>query len=109
MRTKVIILFLLASAVAMAGPRGFFGVGVGFPYYAYAATYPVGYYAGPVPYAAYAPYPGPGYTWIGGYWYPYGPRWVWRPGYWARPPYRGAYWVRPRYFGGHYYRGYWRR
>jgi hypothetical protein len=63
---------------------------------------PVGY--GYVPVA-----PGPGYTWIGGYYYPVGARYAWRPGYWARPPYARSYWVAPRYRGGRYYGGYWRR
>ena len=93
-----------------AGPRVVFGFGVGY-------APPVGYYAPPPPppvvsYAApyYDPYyVNSGYTWIGGYWYPAGPRYAWRPGYWARPPYRGAYWVGPRYYGHRYYSGYWRR
>ncbi|MGH9559806.1 MAG: hypothetical protein ACRD30_11260, partial [Bryobacteraceae bacterium] len=60
--------------------------------------------------AAYAvPAPAPGYTWVGGYYYPVGARYVWRPGYWARPPYARAVWVGPRYFRGRYYHGYWRR
>jgi len=110
MKTKLFILFLLAGALAFAGPRVFFGVGIGNPYYGYAGSYPYGYYAAPpVPVGAYAPYPGLGYSWVGGYWHPAGPRWNWRAGYWARPPYRGAYWVRPRYYGGGYSRGYWRR
>ena len=33
---------------------------------------------------------GPGYTWVGGYWYADGSRWRWRDGYWTRPPYAGA-------------------
>src|SRR5947199_7142929 len=73
------------------------GVGVG------------GYYA-PPPVISYAPpCPGPGYSWVDGYWYPVGPRRVWHAGYWARPPYRGAYWVAPRFEGRRYFRGYWRR
>jgi hypothetical protein len=54
-------------------------------------------------------YPGVGYSWVAGYWYPVGPRYYWHAGYWARPPYRGAYWVTPRYHNHRYYRGYWRR
>jgi hypothetical protein len=64
----------------------------------------------PVPVVAYsAPYARPGYTWVGGYWYPAGPRYGWHAGSWARPPYPHAYWVGPRYYSGRYYRGYWRR
>jgi hypothetical protein len=41
-----------------------------------------GYGLPPPPIAAYvAPYPGPGYSWVGGYWYPSGPRYAWRAGY----------------------------
>jgi len=45
MKTKLFILFLLAGALAFAGPRVFFGVGIGNPYYGYAGSYPYGYYA----------------------------------------------------------------
>src|SRR5689334_20032816 len=98
MKTKLLTLLLLTAGAVIAGPRVFFGVDIGGP----------GYYAPPPPrppavvYAAPA-YPGPGYTWVAGYWYPAGPRYVWHPGYWARPPYRGAYWVAPRYYGHRYY------
>lgn len=106
MKTKILALLLLAGSAAFAGPRVFFGVGIGVP----AAPYYVPVAPPPVPYA-YAPAPvyRPGYTWISGYYYPVGPRWVWRPGYYARAPYAGAYWVGPRYYGRHYYPGYWRR
>ena len=86
----------------------FVGVGIG-------GGYVPGYYAAPLPpppppVVAYAPpSPGPGYTWVGGYWYPVGPRYYWRAGYWSRPAFAGAYWVGPRYYGHRYYRGYWRR
>jgi len=110
MKTKIILLFLFAGVVAMAGPRFVVGVGVGFPNYGYAATYPLGFYAAPVaPVAPFVAYPGYGYSWVGGYWYPWGGGYAWRPGYWVRPPFRGARWVAPRYYGGRYYRGYWRR
>ena len=83
--------------------RWFVGIGIGAPYPVYSAPPPPPvYYAPPVA-------PGPGYSWISGYYYPVGPRWVWRGGYWARPPYRGAYWVGPRYYRNRWYRGYWRR
>jgi hypothetical protein len=105
MKFKVFALFLLAGMAAFAGPRVFFGVGVGYapaPMVAYAPPLPP-----PVAYAP--PVPGPGYSWVAGYYYPVGPRYAWRPGYWARPPYARASWVAPRYFGGRYYSGYWRR
>jgi len=105
MKTKLLVLLLLAGSSVFAGTRFFVGVGVGGGYYP-------GYYAAPppAPVVAYAPpAPGPGYAWVGGYYYPVGPRYVWRGGYWAPRPFVGAYWVGPRYYGHRYYRGYWRR
>jgi len=102
MKTKLLALLLLAGSSVFAAPAVFFGVGVGV-----AAPPPP-----PPPVVSYAPpaygyYPGA--AWVGGYWYPVGPRYYWHGGYWARPPYARAYWVGPRYYGGHYYRGYWHR
>src|SRR3984893_2610167 len=51
--------------------------------------------------------PGPGYTWVDGYWYPSNNRYVWHAGYYTRPPYEGAAWVGPRYEGQQFYEGYW--
>lgn len=106
MKGKLLALVFLAGSTMFAGPRVFVGVGIG-----YAAPPPVyAYGPPPPPVAAYVPQcPGPGYSWVGGYWYPVGPRWSWRAGYWARPPYARGYWVAPRYHGSHYYGGYWRR
>ena len=53
------------------------------------------------------PSPGPGYTWIAGYWYPLGNRYKWHDGYWTRPAYDGARWVGPRYEGNQFYNGHW--
>jgi WXXGXW repeat (2 copies) len=105
MKGKLLILLRLAGGALFAGPRVFIGFGVGYP------PPPVAVYAPPPPpVVAYVPAsPGYGYTWVRGYWYPVGPRWVWRPGYWVRPPYARAYWVAPRYYGGRYYGGFWRR
>ena len=109
MKSKLLVLALLAGGSLFARPRVAVGFGFGFGYPGYYA----GYYAAPVPapppYAYVPAYPRPGYTWIGGYWYPYSGRYAWRAGYWARPPYRGAFWVGPRYYGHRYYPGYWRR
>jgi hypothetical protein len=106
MKAKFLALLLLAGGSLFAGPRVFFGFGYG-PAYG-------GYYAPPPPPVyAYAPpaavYPGPGSTWINGYWDYAATGYFWRPGYYARSPFYGAYWVGPRYFGGRYYRGYWGR
>lgn len=111
MKTKLFALLLLAGSASalLAGPRVFVGFGVGFG--GYVAPAPL-YYA-PMPAApvvAYAPpSPGPGYAWVGGYWYPSGPGYAWRAGYWARPAFPRARWVAPRYYGHRYYGGYWRR
>src|SRR5438270_10294689 len=51
--------------------------------------------------------PGPGYSWIAGYWYPAGHRYKWHDGYWTRPTYPGARWVTPRHDGERFYEGYW--
>jgi WXXGXW repeat (2 copies) len=105
---KLLALLLLAGGSLFAGSHVFFGVGVGV----YGGGYYPGYYAPPPPPPAAAYYPaapGPGYSWVGGYYYPVGPRYHWRAGYWTPRPYVGAYWVAPRYYGRRYYRGYWRR
>jgi len=102
MKTKLLAVLLLAGSALLAAPRVVVGVGVGVPAPVYAP--PAAHVAVVVPAA-----PGPGYAWVGGYWYPAGARWVWHAGYWARPPYAHAHWVGPRYFGHRYYRGYWRR
>jgi len=90
-----------------AAPR----VVVGFGFGGYVAPAGVVAYAPPpVPVAAYVPpAPGPGFVWVGGYWYPAGAQYAWHAGYWARRPYPRAYWVGPRYYGHQYYHGYWRR
>ena len=96
---------ILLGVGALHAQRISVGVGIGVPgpVYGYGAM-PVA----PVVAPAY-PAPGYGYSWVGGYWYPYGGRYTWHAGYWARPPYAHAVWAAPRYFGGHYYGGYWRR
>ena len=105
MKAKLLTLLLLASGSMLAGPRVFFGFGIGPAYGGY-------YYAPPPPPVyAYAPppvaYPGYGYNWINGYWGWTGTRYSWYPGRYVRPPFYGAHWVGPRYYGGRYYGGYW--
>jgi len=102
MKTKLFAVLLLAGSSLLAAPAVVVGVGVGVPAPVYGPPAP--------PVAAYVPpAPGPGYAWVGGYYYPYAGRWAWRGGYWARRPYARAYWVAPRYYGRRFYRGYWRR
>ena len=107
MKTKLLGLLLIAGGSLFAESHFSIGIGIG----GYAPAY--GYYAPPPPppppAAYYAAAPGPGYSWVGGHWYPAGPRYAWHAGYWARPPYARAYWVAPRYYGHRYYGGYWRR
>jgi WXXGXW repeat (2 copies) len=104
MKTKLLALLFVAGSSLFAGPHVFIGVGYGPGYYAPA---PVAVYGPPPPVVAYAPppCPGPGYSFVSGYWYPAGPRYAWRGGYWTRPPYIGARWVAPRYYGRRYYGG----
>ena len=79
------------------------------PAYQYAPPPPV-YYAPPAPVVAYRPpWPGVGYAWVPGYWYPVGRRHVWRAGYWAYRPYPRVYRTAPAYYGPRYSRSYWRR
>ena len=109
MKTKLIGILLLAGSSLFARSHFSFSVGVG-PGYGYYNPAPVVVYAPPPPPRYYAPpvYVRPGYSWVDGYWYPAGPRWVWRSGYWGRRPHPRAYWVSPRYNGGRWHRGYWR-
>ena len=73
MKSKLLLLGLLAGSSMFAGTRVFVGIG--------------GY--APPPVVAYAtPCPGPGYTWTAGFWDYSGPRRFWRAGYWAPPRYR---------------------
>ncbi|HEX4273778.1 MAG TPA: YXWGXW repeat-containing protein [Bryobacteraceae bacterium] len=51
--------------------------------------------------------PGPGFTWVEGYWYPVSGRYRWHEGYWSRPPYAGAHWVAPRHDGHYFIDGHW--
>jgi hypothetical protein len=108
MKTKLFAVLLLAGSLSAltAGPRVAVRAGVGF-----AAPAPVYFAPMPAPrVVAYAPpRPGPGFTWVAGYWYPAGPSYAWRAGYWARPAFAGVRWIGPHYEGHHYYGGYWRR
>ncbi|MBV8729407.1 MAG: YXWGXW repeat-containing protein [Acidobacteriia bacterium] len=112
MKSKLVILTLLAGMATLAQARVFFGFGFGFPVVApapvvaYTPPPPIAYAPAPV-YPAY--YPPASYAWVAGYYYPVGGRWLWRAGYWARRPFAGAVWVTPRYSGGRWYAGYWRR
>jgi len=95
MKTKLAVLAvaLVAGGTMFAQTRLSIGVGVG--------GFGPGYYPPPA-YVQYAPpCPGPGYTWVDGYW---APRGVWIAGFW-RPPVVG-YRVAPRYIAPRYYNSY---
>jgi hypothetical protein len=99
MKTRLMALMLMAGGALFAGTHVAIGVQIGRPA-------PV-FVPAPVAVNAYRPpCPGPGYTWIEGYYDEFG---NWYEGYWALPPYVGAYWVAPRFIGSHYYAGYWAR
>ncbi len=106
MKTRLLALILLAGSSLFARSHWSFGFGIGvgpaYGYYLPPPPPPLVTYVQPV-------YPGPGFAWVPGYWYPGVYGYAWHAGYWARPPYRRAYWVRPRYYRHRYYRGYWRR
>jgi hypothetical protein len=65
------------------------------------ATGQIGIYIGSAPpalrYEERGPEPGPGCTWVEGYWAPNGRHYRWVAGRWDRPPYEGAYWNHPHY------------
>jgi hypothetical protein len=90
MKTKLLAMVLLAGGSMFAQNRFSIGIGIGgyapgyYPRYSSVQTV--------VP-----PCPGPDYTWVDGYWSPYGGRNAWVSGYWARPAYAGGYYVAPRY------------
>jgi WXXGXW repeat (2 copies) len=65
MKKAMAVMMLLAGGL-MAAPRVSVGIGFGVP----------------APVVAAPPCPGPGYTWVNGY---YAPSGVWVAGYWAPP------------------------
>jgi hypothetical protein len=72
LRIMTPLMLLLVAGSLFAGTHFSIGMGFGVP----------GYWAPPPPpVVAYAPpCPGPGYKWVGGYWYPVGPRYYWHAG-----------------------------
>jgi hypothetical protein len=89
MKTKLGLLgvALLAGGTLFAQPRISVGIGVG--------GYGPGVYPPPAYAQQYVPAcPGPGYSWVDGYW---GPRNVWVSGFWRAP----AYPVAPRVYNSY--------
>ncbi len=90
MKTKLLAMMLLAGSAMFAETRLSIGVGFGEHGGGYYQSAP--YYASNIP-----PCPGPGYTWVDGYWsQDYGRR-VWVDGYWYRQPVISSYQVGPRF------------
>ena len=89
MKTKWLASLVLASAITA-------------PAFAQVGIY-IGHAPPPLRYEVRPAIPGPGYTWVDGYWNWAGGRYVWAPGVWRRPPYAGAYWTHAHY--DHYDRG----
>ena len=68
----------LASPM-FAGPHIAVGVGIGVP------VAPAPAYVAPAPVYAVPPIPGPGYSWVNGYYYFSGGVRLWHPGFWRAP------------------------
>ena len=95
MKTKLLAMMLLAGGSMFAQTR--FSIGFGF------GSQGAGYYQAPPAYASnITPCPGPGYTWVDGYWANDYGREAWVPGFWNAPPvftYRSAPRFDNRFFG----------
>ena len=94
-KLRLLALALIAGGTMFAETRVSIGFSVG--------GYGPGAYAPPV-YAQYQPpCPGPGYTWVDGYWTPQYGRRVWIQGFWRAPVVRVMpRYVAPRYVGPRY-------
>ena len=108
MKTKLLILLILAGSSLFAKTRVFANVGIGHGGYG-------GYGYGPPVYAYVAP-PPPSYVWAPGYWEPVAPSYYYRDSYYgdgyyySRPSYVRTRWIAPRnYYRRDYYRRHWRR
>lgn len=88
MKKKLLMATLFTGASLFAETHFSIGVGIG------TGGFSNGYYAAAPPVVAYAPpCPGPGYSWVDGYWSGVGAYRSWHGGYWAPP-------VRDRFYGG---------
>jgi hypothetical protein len=92
MKQKLFVLMLLAAGALSAGIS--IGINIGRP------PHPRVVHVRPVS-------PGPGYSFIEGYWYPVNGHYRWHDGYWTRPPYEGAVWIGPRHDGHQFFEGHW--
>lgn len=103
MKTKLLILLVLAGSSLFAKTRIFVNVGIGYGGYGYGP--PVYSYAPP-----------PSYVWVPGYWEPAAPNYYYREGYYRggqygyRPSYYRNRWIAPRHsYRRDNYRRHWRR
>jgi len=90
MKTKLMALTLLAAGSMFAQTRFSAGISFGGPVQGFSQPAPV--YAANVP-----PAPGPGYTWVDGYWSQNGGRNVWVAGSWTRQAFGNGYAAAPSY------------
>ena len=90
MKTKLLAMALLTGGAMFAQTRVSIGFGVGG--YGPGAYAPVPSYQQVIP-----PCPGPGYSWVDGYYAPQQGRNVWVQGYWSAP----RTYVQSRNFGRH--------
>ena len=91
MKTKLVVLAILAGGSMFAQTRFSIGVNLGGSGRGYYTQAPPAY-ASVVP-----PCPGPDYFWTDGYYTQSYGRNAWVNGFWARRPYNDAYRVAPRY------------
>ena len=90
MKTKLLVMMLLAGGSMFAETRVSIGIGFG--------GHGAGFYQPPPSYASnIPPCPGPDYTWVDGYWSRNYGRNTWVAGYWNRQPFSSGYQVTPRF------------
>jgi hypothetical protein len=90
MKTKLLAMMLLAGGSIFAQTR--FSIGLGF------GSQGAGFNQAPPAYASnIPPCPGPGYTWVDGFWTNDYGRQTWVPGYWNAPPVFTSYQIAPRF------------
>jgi hypothetical protein len=94
MKKTLLALLLVGCGTLFAETHFSVGIGIGGYGPVYSRVPP------PPPMIEQPPYPGEGYAWVDGYWYPVGPRFYWRSGYWRQPAYFG--YSEGRGYGGGY-------
>lgn len=90
MKTKLLAMMLLAGGSMFAQTR--FSAGIGFGGNGGGFNQPSAAYVSNIP-----PCPGPGYTWVDGYWSQDYGRPIWIAGYWSAPAFSFGYQFAPRF------------